>query len=855
MSTSMTINNSQPKCGTKGKTSPCRDSAQDLLSQALKDVHTIVPPLWPLADYVAVNPFFGLTNQTFLQANQSLSYVRNCDLLMSLDYFHASYRDGKISRDHLQAAYAQCLAEYPDWFNGFDQQQLFRTSTTEPSTSNDEAVRFRTVAEAVDTHRGSTWTSHILNDLTRHCSTHYDEGQALWSSPWKGESLYTAWQEAAKLSYRMDLLGLVGFRKFVVNLPTNPHDALLEMLNELHIPKSHWGQFLLCEIFSAAGWSSYVRYQVRQSESTGQVNDDLVGLLAMRLAYDVALAKKPGNDWPLPLWPENVDLKDSAVAPPAPRKDILVRYVWQVAAEIAYQQELLAKLSSRTTPNRIDGRKSLQMVFCIDVRSEVMRRNLESVDDGIETFGFAGSFGMPIEYVSLGAVHGTRQCPAMLNPIVQIHETVFDQPKSTVETFEQNRSLIRQSRKLWKVFQSSAASCFSFVESIGLAYVAKLLSDSLLWSKPVSSAVHDGLPKNLIDELGPDIHNLHNQGLTLDRQLDLAESMLRNLGLTSGFARVVALCGHGADVTNNHYRAALDCGACGGHSGKPNARFAAALLNDRSVRKGLVARGIEIPTDTWFMAAVHHTTTDVIEICDLHQFPRTHEGDLRSIQKWLESAGKLCRLERSDRLESPNADDVFRRSRDWAEVRPELGLAGNTAFIVAPRSRTTGIDLGGRAFMHSYDHQSDPDLKVLESIMTAPMVVTNWINMQYYASTVDPTAYGSGNKLIHNIVGQFGVLQGNGGDLMTGLPWQSVHDGKQYLHEPLRLLVVIDALRSSVQTIIERQPLVRDLVTNGWMTLTVWEGSRFYRWNAKQMWEAVPAEFPAIRNRLEPSQN
>ena len=123
--------------------------------------------------------------------------------------------------------------------------------------------------------------------------------------------------------------------------------------------------------------------------------------------------------------------------------------------------------------------------------------------------------------------------------------------------------------------------------------------------------------------------------------------------------------------------------------------------------------------------------------------------------------------------------------------------------------------------------------------MTAPMVVTNWINMQYYASSVDPVAFGSGNKVIHNIVGQFGVLQGNGGDLMTGLPWQSVHDGKQLLHEPLRLLVVIDSLRSSVQKIIERQPLVQDLVTNGWISLTVWEGAEFFQWSAKKTWEPV----------------
>lgn len=138
--------------------------------------------------------------------------------------------------------------------------------------------------------------------------------------------------------------------------------------------------------------------------------------------------------------------------------------------------------------------------------------------------------------------------------------------------------------------------------------------------------------------------------------------------------------------------------------------------------------------------------------------------------------------------------------------------------------------------MHSYDQQKDPELKVLELIMTAPMIVTNWINLQYYASTVDNRSFGSGNKVIHNVVSQLGVLQGNGGDLMTGLPWQSVHDGVSFQHQPLRLLVVIEATRDAVGQIIRKHSLVRDLVSNGWLSLVVLEGEQCYRWNSTGMW-------------------
>lgn len=141
--------------------------------------------------------------------------------------------------------------------------------------------------------------------------------------------------------------------------------------------------------------------------------------------------------------------------------------------------------------------------------------------------------------------------------------------------------------------------------------------------------------------------------------------------------------------------------------------------------------------------------------------------------------------------------------------------------------------------MHSYDFHKDPGFKVLELIMTAPMIVTNWINMQYYASTVDNQNFGSGNKTIHNVVGRFGIFQGNGGDLMTGLPWQSVHDGKQYQHDPLRLLVIIEAPRDAILDIIQRHPNVSNLVNNGWLSLVSLDEGNFYQYQKNQHWKIL----------------
>ena len=273
---------------------------------------------------------------------------------------------------------------------------------------------------------------------------------------------------------------------------------------------------------------------------------------------------------------------------------------------------------------------------------------------------------------------------------------------------------------------------------------------------------------------------------------------------------------HGTETVNNPHASSLDCGACGGAPGGASARIAAAILNDSEVRAGLVERGITIPDDTWFVAAEHDTVADLVRIFDHDIIPATTRPLVDALQRDLDTAGQRNSLDRAQRL--PGSDARVRdRGRDWAQVRPEWGLAGNGAFIIGPRSMTSEHDLRGRSFLHSYVAERDPDGVALETIMTAPLVVAQWISSQYYFSTVEPHIFGAGDKMLHNPVGGIGVVVGQGGDLAVGLPMQSVMLGEQRAHDPLRLLAVVQAPLDRIEGIILRNSGLRQLVEGEWI--------------------------------------
>ncbi|MEO0326413.1 MAG: DUF2309 domain-containing protein, partial [Myxococcota bacterium] len=606
--------------------------------------------------------------------------------------------------------------------------------------------------------------------------------------------------------------------------------------------------YLAALLFDVLGWASVAAYRRFTAGLSGQEDAHVVDLLAIRLAWELLLFRAGGprlaSRWQLAMasWTQRATQAEAAQR---------IAWILQDALEIAYQDRVASELFAAPGTGEASEAPRVQAAFCIDVRSEVFRRHFEGAGEGLATLGFAGFFGLPVAYRPVGTGATRPQLPGLLAPAM----LASDEGAGAAEV---RRPARLERGRVVRAFQDSALGGFSFVEALGLGFGGGLVANAFGWARPTAHPERAGLSAREAAARRPRLTaKADGMPLTTAEEVDLAEGILRAMSLTKGFARLVLLAGHGSQTTNNPHAAGYDCGACCGQAGAVNARATAALMNDPAVREGLRARGIDVPDTTRFLGGLHDTTTDEVTLHDTDLLGEAHSADVAALRDALRVAGQRTRQERAPRLglapEQRRSDDALlralhQRARDWSEVRPEWGLAGNASFLVAPRERIRHLDLEGRAFLHDYRAEEDGEgYPVLKQILTAPMVVTHWINFQYYASTVDPARFGSGNKVLHNVVGgTLGVFEGNGGDLRIGLPLQAVHDGTDFVHEPLRLSVFVEAPREAIDGVIAAHDVVRQLVDNGWLhLLQIDRTAETVRVRRRDGWQPLPAGLPA----------
>ena len=806
------------------------------MEQEIKKACKKIAPAWPLKNFVAVNPYLGLTDVPFHKAAKELSERAGINMTMPIQFYIDEFDNEKFTNSDLEKALKVYNKIYltPNQF-------IDKAKNLSVHSELQNEIKVKTMLDACEELNGKNWTDFMIDKVSSWASSYFDEIQTLWNTTNGSIELFSSWKSDAEIDLSTELMGVKQFRMHLKNIPNNFDEAFSFIISELCINEKQLEPYLHTLLLKIVGWSSFIAGNDWEDNLYGEKSENLRSFLAILLCWEYCLAKSFETKGILSIWESN---KQNASYNSEKFDELLeTKLILQQAYDFSHENELRQKFEANHVNTGNKKRAKAQAVFCIDVRSEVYRRNLERIDSDFETIGFAGFFGFAINYVPMGHKKGKNQCPVLIPSGAVVKESLANPEE--VEKATKSRLIKHQVAKTWKMFKSGAVSSFGFVSPLGLSFLPKLVSDSLGWSRPVENPDNDGLEKWLSEGRELDLSEI-----TLSEKIAMAEGALIAMGLKNNMAPFVLITGHGSSSINNPHATGLDCGACGGHSGEINAMTAEKILNDQQVRNGLQVKGIEIPKDTHFVACLHDTTTDVIHVVGEKNIPQELKEAFSEVKKSLIKGSEGARNERALRLNISESDvhnSILKRSNDWAQVRPEWGLAGCSAFVVAPRNRTKGIDLGGKSFLQSYDWKTDEGFAVLESIITAPMVVTSWINLQYYASTTDNKRFGAGNKTLHNVTGGIGVLEGSAGDLRIGLPMQSIHNGEVYQHLPQRLNVVIEAPIEAINDILKKHASVKDLCDNSWISLLLLDenGKVSKKYTHDLKWESIEANYTA----------
>ena len=786
-----------------------------------------IAPAWPLDRAIAVNPHWSRISMPVRRVAARMAVLGGIQVFPPREQQLRAWRKGRICATDLALALRQLPEAHATGLRPEQCANALQASAP--------PAQLPLLIDVLDNdpnrHARLSWRDAITHQVSQTCAAYFDEHQAFWQ-PERTQGLYGFWRDTLQHDHGIGLLmGLPRLGSAVGALPATAIEAERWVMQRLGLPQAVWADYLESVLLTVNGWASWCAYLAWQAGlERGEADSHLRELLAIRLAWGALLLECKDDGATRQAF---VALQQGWSQAPLLLKQaeqaLLIDEVWQLALELGYQRDLAQRLAVASSNGLVPQEIEVQAAFCIDVRSEPLRRALEAVWPGVQTLGFAGFFGLPVAYTPLSTQARRPQLPGLLAPSIEAGDCIMSTDSAEREADPALQSAASRERQArfamagqWLAASRWPGAAFSFVEAAGLGYLGKL-GTWLLPSKR-GRAKDDlvGLPARYRPICRPQL-----LGLNLEAKVALAARVLHAMGLEQNLAPMVLLVGHGSQSANNAHAAALDCGACCGQTGEVNARSLTQLLNDPAVRQGLQAKALSIPESTVFVAALHNTTTDEIEGFDLDLLPEDSRTRWERLQVVFSHACDQVRRERAPGLQlDPRAPhdallgQLRRRANDGAQTRPEWGLAGNAAFLIAPRHRSRGVVLGGRSFLHDYDASQDSDGSVLELLMTAPMLVTHWINWQYHASTCDPLRLGSGNKVLHNVVGgNLGVFEGNGGDLRIGLSRQSLHDGQRWVHEPLRLTVVIDAPQAAIEVVIGKHAVVRQLLDNGWLHL------------------------------------
>lgn len=715
------------------------------INKAINNARKILMEYWPLNAFIATNPIWQWRNKSFLDAIMH-SRIQS---ILPVDYYYERYREGAITKHDLSIAIKKIENRLinQNELETWINESLQKNIITKPKLLLSEQI------EEYNFQQPKAWIKERLFSILR---------DYFGLQIYKELDLLRFWHQQEKCKpLRLDVL-----EKMTIE------EGIYFLSQQLKLPNEILSDYLEAIYLEVYGWSSLMNWRNQHPNNPWIPGQDACeAILLIWLAYEHTIHTETKINY------QHLSQMDIAEIN---KQAIKTSYLWHTAFESHYINELSKKLN--LTFDTQAKQSDAQFIFCIDTRSEGFRRQLET-EGNIETFGFAGFFGAIFNLTSHESI--SYQAPALVSAAHNTRAKIkINQLEHIANTF----------KKIISYAKKQFAAPFALFEMAGIWF----------------------LPFMLFKTIQPSLKNIKknkriiiNNPFSPEEKLQAATNLLKSIGLTKNFSPYVFICAHQSDTINNPFQSALNCGACGGNSGIPNALVMCDILNDTAVREALKAQEINIPKNTIFIPACHHTGNDRLDILGA-KIPN-------NLQSSIERAAENLRNEKARTL--PGKDSLQKREKNWSELIPELGLINNAAIIIGPRKLTLNQNLERRTFLHSYEPSLDPNGEILTNILSAPAIVAHWINSQYYFSTVNPDQFGAGNKAIHNVLPGVGVLEGNLSDLKVGLPLQSTHFKSKPIHEPRRITVVVYAKKNILDIAINNSPEFKKLLDNEWIFL------------------------------------
>ncbi len=760
-----------------------------------------------------------------------------------------------------------------DRINALQQQEPTEKLTTKLVRHSDLLARVT----------GASPDALVHEVLIRFCSAYIDQGFAAWEMPGRDQGLLNSFIDLYSSPFSVQPNWMCGLHHQLRRMRSDQMSAtasIVESLGELGIAENEYQAFIESTLLALSGWAGMIWQMEANAPWTPRpsVPGSLLDYLAVRLLLDrfaIAYVAKcklgienltvvraetscrsatqscstTGNAFAIfqiaqacGYAPDQLEAltgsqwseleKEIASFDSLERRRIL-----HLAYERKYRNAALDAVQHHTTrrrERRAEMEKSLptfQLITCIDDREESFRRHLEEIAPHCETFGAAGFFAVVMYYRGVAEAHYHPLCPINIIPNHYVtEEPVFSAFDENIRRSQRRKLIGHLSQRVHSgsrtavgglttaIFGSIAT--FPLVARVLAPHMAARIRRSIgVFFNPPATELH---LQRETREPGPEYESL---GYTIEEMCGIVVRMLQDIGLIEAFSPIVLFLGHGSSSLNNPHESAYNCGACSGGRGGPNARAFARMANDAQVRKLVAAAGISIPDNIRFLGGYHNTCNDRVEYYDLDQLPHSHRKYFRKMEASITEARRRNSLERARRFESASLtltpaealQHVEQRAEDLSQARPEYNHATNALCFVGEREWSRGLFLDRRAFLASYDPSiDDSEGKIVERILQAAIPVCGGISLEYYFSTVDPENYGCGSKLPHNITSLAGVMTGAASDLRPGLSAQMVE-----IHEPLRILFVVQTTTKIMFRIIANNPAIQRLVENKWVQLAL----------------------------------